>query len=298
MFRAAAGKRCAALANRKALLMKHTSFRWLTPLVAAGFLSVAPAVHAQDTPKPTDPAGPVPVAPVTAPAQTPQPAQPAQREPADAPFPKMKDGVIQPGFQQRHEAFLKRGKEGPIGVLFLGDSITAGWAGGGKEVWATHYDKYQPANFGIGGDRTQHVLWRIEQGELDGIKPKVLVLMIGTNNIPYSAEDILKGDLKIVSEIHRKLPDTKLLLLGIFPRGADPKEPGVANMRAKIKTVNDGLAKLDDGKMTRYLDITAKFLDADGNLTKEIMPDALHPNKKGYEIWAEAMQPLLDEMMK
>jgi lysophospholipase L1-like esterase len=199
---------------------------------------------------------------------------------------------IQPGFKAAHENFLKRGKE-PIGILFLGDSITAGW-GKAKPVWDEHYGKYQPANFGIGGDRTQHVLWRIAHGELDGIHPKVLVLMIGTNNIGYPVEEIIKGDLKIVDEIHQKLPDTKLLLLGIFPRGEAANNPA----RAKIKTVNAALAKLEDGKKTRYLDIGDKFLDASGTLPKDIMPDFLHPNAAGYKIWADATQPLLDEMLK
>jgi lysophospholipase L1-like esterase len=221
------------------------------------------------------------------------------QEPADAPAPKKgPDGNIQPGFQSRHESFLKRGKEGNIGVLFIGDSITQGWSSA-KSVWDEHFGKYEPANFGIGGDRTQHVLWRIENGELDGINPKVVVLMIGTNNSgAYSAEEILKGGVKIVEQIHKKLPNTRVLLLAIFPRGADATAPNVIAVREKLKTVNAGLAKLDDGKKTRYLDIGARFMDADGNLPKDIMPDALHLSPKGYQIWAEAIQPLLDEMMK
>jgi lysophospholipase L1-like esterase len=233
--------------------------------------------------------------------QTPAPAPAAPKpapQSADVAAPKIgKDGQVDKGFLAQHESFLKRGKEGPIGVLFLGDSITAGW-GHAKDVWDMHYGTQQPANFGIGGDRTQHVLWRIDNGELDGIKPKVVVLMIGTNNIGDSAENITKGDSKIVAEIHAKLPDAKLLLLGIFPRGADPKNAGVAGMRAKIAEVNTALAKLDDGAKTRYLDIGAKFLDADGVLAKDIMPDALHPNEKGYQIWADAMQTLLNDMLK
>jgi lysophospholipase L1-like esterase len=234
-----------------------------------------------------------PAKPATTPAAPAKPT-PAPTEPADQPSPKKdKDGVtIQPGFKGAHENFLKRGKE-PIGILFLGDSITAGW-GKAKPVWDEHYGKYQPANFGIGGDKTQHVLWRIANGELDGIQPKVLVLMIGTNNMGYPVEDIIKGDLKIVEEIHKKLPQTKLLLLGIFPRGPEATNPA----RAKIKTVNEALAKLEDGKTTRYLDIGDKFLDASGNLPKDIMPDSLHPNAAGYKIWADATQPLLDEMLK
>lgn len=261
------------------------SFILPTPLFALGFALLLPTPTRAEAP-PAKPAAPA------------KPA-PAPLEPADKPFPKMDknaDGTpsanIQPGFKSAHENFLKRGKE-PIGILFLGDSITAGW-GKAKPVWDEHYGKYQPANFGIGGDRTQHVLWRIANGELDGIHPKVLVLMIGTNNMGYPTEEIIKGDLKIVEEIHKKLPETKLLLLGIFPRGAEPTNPA----RAKIKTVNAALAKLEDGKTTRYLDIGDKFLDASGNLPKDIMPDALHPNAAGYKIWADATQPLLDEMLK
>jgi lysophospholipase L1-like esterase len=221
----------------------------------------------------------------------------APQEPDVAAAKVGKDGTINPRFEQMHESFLKRGKEGKIGLLFLGDSITEGW-GRAKKVWEEHYGKDDVANFGISGDQTQHVLWRIDNGELDGISPKVVVLMIGTNNIRYPEEKILAGVTKVVDEIHAKLPDSKLLLLAVFPRGADPADKKIAEMREKIKFVNEGLAKLDDGNKTRYLDIGPKFLDADGKLPKNIMPDALHPNEKGYQIWADAMQPTLDEMMK
>jgi lysophospholipase L1-like esterase len=223
-------------------------------------------------------------------------------EPADVAAPKRdKDGTIQKRFQQMHDQFLQRRTSGPIDLLFLGDSITEGWGTRGKDVWAKTYGDMNPANFGIGGDKTQHVLWRMDNGELDGINPKVLVLMIGTNNVPgntYSAEDILNADTKIVQEIRQKLPNTKILLLAIFPRGAKVTDPKVVPLREKIKEVNEGLAKLDDGSTIRYLDIGNKFLDGDGDLPKEIMPDALHPNAKGYQIWADAMGPLLAEMMK
>jgi beta-glucosidase len=147
-------------------------------------------------------------------------------EPANQPAPKRdRDGKIQPRFQQMHDSFLKRRTSGPIGVLFIGDSITEGWSGRGKATWDAQFAKYQPANFGISGDRTQHVLWRIQEGELDGIAPKVVVLMIGTNNSGYSAPAIARADAEIVYQIHRKLPDTKLLLLSIFPRGDDPSKP-------------------------------------------------------------------------
>jgi lysophospholipase L1-like esterase len=208
-------------------------------------------------------------------------------------------GQLDQYFLDKHESFLKRDKAGPIGLLFMGDSITDFWMGRGAKVWAKEYGKFDPADFGVSGDRTEHVLWRIENGELDGISPKVVVLMIGTNNINSSADKIIAGDTKIVEEIHAKLPETKLLLLGIFPRGVDPKKSrGVAATREKISTVNAALAKLDDGAKTRYLDIGDKFLTPDGVLTPEVMPDGLHPSANGYQIWADAMRPLLEEMMQ
>jgi lysophospholipase L1-like esterase len=226
-------------------------------------------------------------------------------QPADVAAPKLaKNGKMDAHFQKLHDEFLKRRTEGPIGVVFLGDSITEGWDKHGKALWEKYYAPMNAVNFGISGDQTQHVLWRIDQGELDGINPKVVVLLIGTNNAhSYSAEDILKADTKIIQEIHDKLPETKVLVLGIFPRGFDPKgtdkkDAETATFREKIAEVNKGLAALDDGNKTRFLDFGDKFLDADGKIPKDIMPDSLHPNEKGYQIWVDAMNPLLTEMMK
>lgn len=214
-------------------------------------------------------------------------------QPADVAAPKLgPDGKIQATFEKYHESFLARAKQGPIGLLFLGDSITRRWDTA-PDIYNKYYSQYQPANFGIGGDKTQHVLWRIDHGELDGIHPKVVVLMIGTNNILYPAADIVKADTKILAEIHQKLPDTKVLLLGIFPRSATASDP----WRAKIKQVNTQLAKLDDGDKTRYLDIGDDFLNPDGTL-KGIRTDHVHPTPEGYQIWADAMNPLLTQMMK
>ncbi|WP_395737088.1 platelet-activating factor acetylhydrolase IB subunit [Prosthecobacter sp.] len=208
-----------------------------------------------------------------------------------------KDGKINPGFIASHEKFVSIAKEGKAQLVFLGDSITAGWAGNGKEVWAKAFGQYTPANFGIGGDRTQHVLWRIQNGELDGgIKPKACVLMIGTNNSGSDpAEGIAKGVTAIVKTIREKQPQAKILLLAVFPRGekASPN-PG----RDKLKQVNDIIAKLDDGKNVFFLDIGGKFLQPDGSLTKEIMPDFLHLSPAGYQIWADAIGPKLAELMK
>ena len=224
-------------------------------------------------------------------------------EPADQPAPKLgKDGNVSEYFMKMHIMFLHQRALGGIDLLFIGDSITDSWRKpaprGGLEIWNKIYVPLNAANFGISGDKTQNVLWRMDHGELDGLSPKVVVLLIGTNNMAYSADDILLGEMKIVQEIDKRLPHSRLLLLGIFPRGFDPKDPVAAEMRAKIKKVNEGLAQMDDGNMTRYLDIGDKLTDAKGNISPDIMPDALHLNAKGYQIWADGMQSTLDDMMK
>lgn len=207
-----------------------------------------------------------------------------------------------PGFFRQHAAFLERAKAGPVNLLFLGDSITAGWSKV-PELWATHYGKYQPANFGIGGDRTEHVIWRIEQGELDNISPKVVVLMIGTNNVGTNAAvEIAAGNRRIVAMIQEALPRTKILLLAVFPRGPWTFKDGTQDdwrmKMAKINAVNADIAQLDDGDRVRFLDIGNQFLAPDGAIPEEIMPDQLHPSAAGYRIWADAMEPLLTEMMQ
>lgn len=207
------------------------------------------------------------------------------------------DGKVNPGFATSHERFVKIAQEGKAQLVFLGDSITAGW-GSKKDIWDKAFGQYTPANFGIGGDRTQHVLWRIQNGELDGIKPKAAVLMIGTNNVATdTAEGIAKGITAIVETIRAKQPQAKILLLAVFPRGDKPTgKLGAPN--DKLKQVNAIIAKLDDGKNIHFLDIGSKFPQPDGALTKEVMPDFLHLSAAGYQIWADAISPKLAELMK
>ncbi len=205
------------------------------------------------------------------------------------------DGKVNPGFATSHDRFVKIAQEGTAELVFLGDSITAGW-GSKKEIWNTAFGQYKPANFGIGGDRTQHVLWRITNGELEGIKPKAVVLMIGTNNSGSdSAEGIADGIKLIVETVREKQPQAKILLLAVFPRGEKVSpNPG----RDKLIQVNATIAKLDDGKSIHFLDIGSKFLQSDGSLTKDIMPDFLHLSEAGYQIWADGIGPKLAELMK
>lgn len=234
-----------------------------------------------------------------APAQdsvSPSPSATATPVRADEPAPS----IMKPRFIELHESFLKRAKEGPIGVLFLGDSITERWTKA-PEVFTEHYAKYQPANFGIGGDKTEGVLWRIANGELDGIDPKVVVLLIGTNNTTsHSAPEITAGVKAIIRQVQAKLPRTKVLLLGIFPRGPREGKNGPDDFESrmiKIRAINMELAKMENGDTIRYLDLTPKFLNAEGKIPGGLMPDQLHPGVEGYKVWADSMQPLLDAMM-
>jgi len=252
---------------------------------------------------------PVFAADATKTAEPPKAAAPAAKEAADV-------GAIKMGrdegksFLARHEGFLKdlKAKEGKVDLLLVGDSITDGWRNGGKDVLQKAWgSKMSVLNIGIGGDRTQHVTWRLDKGEVEGISPKVAMLMIGTNNLGGNTDDeIVAGVTKIVHQLHEKLPKTKVLLLGVFPRNDKDKankqiEVGKADepVRARLKNINEKISKLDDGgKTVKYLDIGPKFLDSDGGLHRDVMPDWLHPNAKGYQIWADAVQPTLDELMK
>lgn len=202
----------------------------------------------------------------------------------------------------RQAQVLQRAKDnpGPCDLAFIGDSITQGWEGSGKNVWAKFYGNRKCLNFGVGGDRTEHVLWRFENGQLEGIKPKAAVLMIGTNNSnknrdgteQYSEAEILAGVQTIIQQLRARLPETKVLVCGIFPRGQN-----FSTQRGKILQINQALAKTADGRMIHYLDFGSQLIEADGSISKEIMPDYLHLSEKGYEIWAAAIEPKLKEML-
>lgn len=228
---------------------------------------------------------------------------------ADAPKNYATMPVLHPGTEAKHESFNKISKEGQAQLVFLGDSITAGWSGGGKEVWAKYWEPLKAANFGIGGDRTEHVLWRLDHGNFDGLKPKEIVLMIGTNNTGHvgrpqkeldgavyqcTPQQTAEGVKAIVDQLKQKCPGARILLLAIFPRGATPSD----KLRQQNEEVNGIIKKLADNKTVYWLDINSKFLQPDGTLSKDIMPDLLHPNAKGYEIWAEAIEPKVKELLK
>lgn len=204
------------------------------------------------------------------------------------------NGQPVPNFLARHTQLVERAKKGHIDLYFLGDSITQHWEDH-PDLWQAAFGAWNPGNFGISGDRTEHVLWRLENGELEGVEPKVVVLMIGTNNAAMdSPEAIARGITKIVSVLRQQLPETKILLLAIFPRGKDASDP----RRQANEKVNAIIGKLADDQHVFFLDIGPRFLQADGTLSRDIMPDLLHPNAAGYKIWIDAMQPKLAELMK
>jgi lysophospholipase L1-like esterase len=194
-----------------------------------------------------------------------------------------------------HNTFSAQAKKGGIEVLFLGDSITQCWTYEGNDLWARRYAPLKAANFGIGSDRTEHVLWRVQNGTLDGSAPKVVVLLIGTNNIKRDTPpQIAEGVATIVGEIRTRLPKTKILLLGLFPRAETPDDW----RRLKVAEVNTHLAKLGDGKTVFFLDLGPKFLRTDGTLSKGVMHDFLHLTTEGYKIWSDGMEPKLADLMK
>jgi sugar phosphate isomerase/epimerase/lysophospholipase L1-like esterase len=197
-------------------------------------------------------------------------------------------------WQQRHQGFALEAQRGGIDLLFLGDSITDAWRGSGRPVWEKEFQGLRAANFGISGDRTQHVLWRLRNGEGEGFQPKLIVLMIGTNNTGLerdtdkrrnTIEEVSAGVTQVVKELRSRFASSKILLLAIFPRGNKD-----STQRAEVAAINQRIAKLHDGKSVHYLDIGKVFLDAQGEIPRDVMPDLLHPNRKGYELWADAIR--------
>ncbi|MBY0456334.1 MAG: GDSL family lipase [Gemmataceae bacterium] len=204
----------------------------------------------------------------------------------------------------RHKNFLKIVAKGEGDVIFIGDSITQGWEGkASKKIWDDTFGPFKPVNLGISGDQTGHVLWRLTEGkEIEPLKPKLAVIMIGTNNTgAHTAEQIAGGIKAIVDELQKQKPEMKILILGVFPRagGVDnnadaPKE----KLNPKIKAINDIIAKYADDKKVFYKDIGDKFLNKDGALERKVMPDLLHLSEEGYKIWAEAIKDDIAKLVK
>ncbi len=194
----------------------------------------------------------------------------------------------------RHNQKVALAEKGDIDLLMIGDSITHGWEGSGKKVWDHYYGDRKALNLGFSGDQTQHVLWRLDNGEVKDLDPKLAVIMIGTNNASrYTSEEIAAGVKAIVENLQEKFPKMKIVVLSIFPRGVDDND-------ARRKTnmgANKLIDKFADGKKVFVLSINDKFLDDKRILQRTVMPDLLHPKEPGYKIWAAAVEPTVSKLL-
>lgn len=190
----------------------------------------------------------------------------------------------------RFEMNLDKLKQGPFDLVFDGDSITDNWQGPGQEVWKQRYSGLKAVDLGIGGDQVQHVTWRLQNGSLEGQDPKLIVVMIGTNNIGQDPKDVAAGIKMLLGEYEKRCPHAHILLLAVFPRDPSP----TSQARNWVNQLNQIISTYGSDRVT-YLDFGAKFLQPDGTLTADMMPDFLHPTAKGYTIWADAIQPFVDQ---
>lgn len=198
-----------------------------------------------------------------------------------------------PGWLERHEAMSAKAKAGDVDLIYIGDSIVQFFETKGLDVWNRYYAPRKALNLGTSGDRTQNVLWRLDHGNLEGISPKVAIVMIGQNNGGHnSAEEIAEGVTAVVKRVQAKLPQTKILLLAIFQRREKPTLE-----REVLAKANDIISKLADGKSVHFMDINHLFVQADGTIPADLMPDFEHPSAKGYQIWAEAIEPEVATLM-
>jgi beta-glucosidase len=199
-------------------------------------------------------------------------------------------------WQLRHRAKVIQARTGEAQMLMIGDSLVHNFEKRGKQLWHLYFGRYQPLNLGSNSDRTQNVLWRLQNGELDGVKARVAVIMIGTNNGGISFDPpshTAAGIQAIIREIHKNNADTKILLLGVFPRGPLPRH----RLRRLNAVVNRLLPALADNESTFYMDISDTFLDKNRLLHRSVMFDFLHPTVHGYQLWAEAISPMVMRLM-
>jgi lysophospholipase L1-like esterase len=226
-------------------------------------------------------------------------AQGFQQVPADQPAPRM-----DPNSKTAHEQLLEKAAKGGIDIYFEGDSITRRWGATDYPDFLAHWNQnffgWNAADFGWGADTIQNILWRLQNGELDGVRPKVIVLLAGTNNVgnrmpaegdDAKVEDITTGIKAILKVMQEKAPDATIILMGIFPRN-----DSMAVIPA-INKINNNLSGLADGKKIRYVNINDKLADATGVLFEGLTVDKLHLSLKGYQIWADALKPIFTELL-
>jgi lysophospholipase L1-like esterase len=223
-------------------------------------------------------------------AAAPPPDQPVQRTDANS--------------QLAHAQMVANRKKGRIDVYFAGDSITRRWRATDYPQFLAHWNEnflgWNAANFGWGGDSIQNILWRMQNGELDDVHPRVIVVLAGTNNVGRApagdarVAEITRGLQALLDTLRKKAPRATIILMGILPRndGANPKE-----VMRSITRINAKIAQLADGKTVRYLNINDKLADPGGKLFEGMTVDGLHLSRKGYQVWADALKPLFRELL-
>lgn len=206
-------------------------------------------------------------------------------------------------WMDQHEDINKVGETRKLDLVFLGDSISQSWGGEGRyvwqaapDVWQEYYANRNACSFGISGDGTQHVLWRIDHGNFDKAKPRAIVLLIGVNNVPsHTPEQIAEGIKAVLGRLAKKTPQSKILLLGLFPYGKDREEP----TRKKVEAVNELIGKFEDRKRVFFQDINRAFLLSNGQANPDLMAgDFLHLKPAGYRAWAKAIEYRLTQLLK
>ena len=232
-----------------------------------------------------------------------------------APRIRTEESAVTPVYASWHQkqndqimADLKKSK-GDVDFLLVGDSITALWPTKGPKSYST-FLPWKPLNVAISAEHTEHVLYRLLNGNIEGIKPKAAMILIGTNNLGHEPKEkpewVVAGVKKIIETLQAKSPNTKILLLALFPRGAEKKDANgifkntkpTDSIRQRTVETNKLMASLADNKMVTFMDIGSLFVDAEGNIKTDLMPDNLHPNEAGYQLWLNAVKPKLEEMMK
>ena len=232
-------------------------------------------------------------------AAQPEPVSSGQSDSASHPQPRTDTNSL-----QAHQQLVQKAKQGGIDVYFVGDSITRRWGATDPqyrhllENWKTNFFGWNAANFGWGADRIENILWRLQNGELDGVNPKVIVVLAGINNVgtltgdAEKVEDVSRGLRALLAVCQAKAPDATVIITAIFPRNDS------LAVIATIKQINRNIAQMADGKKVRYLDINDKLADKNGKLFPGMMnEDQLHPALKAYQIWADALKPLLTELL-
>lgn len=197
-------------------------------------------------------------------------------------------------WQQKFASQNAIAEQGGVDLLFVGDSITEGWD---QAIWQQHFSQYRPANFGIGGDHTGNVLWRLQNGNYGKLQPKTVVLLIGVNNLGFlnaTPEQVCSGVKAVLKSLRAMYPEAKILLNGIFPF----EKSGLSPKRAVVVEINQGLALLADEKYIFFRNDGGLFMQKNGDISPELMPDFLHLSPTAYQLWAEAMRPDIQKLMQ